>query len=218
MDEFAGKAVIVTGASGGIGCAAALEFARRGALVAMVARSLDRLSAAIPEELRARCFPVAADVSTAEGCEAAYKGCITALGGRLDVLVNNAGGALLGTRIAASDEEWWDYHMDLNVKSVVRLTRHCSALLTESRGCIVNLSSIAASRPFVGGAAYCTAKCAAAARRKTRAGATGQQFNPSFSTSAPHARTGPPWRCSPSAARWSSRRPACASWAWPPPR
>lgn len=155
--EFEGKRVIVTGASAGIGAATALEFARLGARVVMVARGVDRLREVIPADFVDRCVPVAADVATAEGCAAAVREGVAALGG-LDVLVNNAGGAKLGTSFAEGSDEWWDWHLDLNVKSVVRMTRLCIPHLKETQGCIVNLSSIAAARPVPNASAYSTAK------------------------------------------------------------
>ncbi|EIE23332.1 NAD(P)-binding protein [Coccomyxa subellipsoidea C-169] len=88
-----GRAVIVTGASAGIGLGIALKFLNEGDDVVLVGRSLDRLKSAIPEifEAKGKALFLAQDVSTLEGCKAIIEEGVKLLGGRLDALVNNAG-------------------------------------------------------------------------------------------------------------------------------
>ena len=105
--ELEGAVALVTGASSGIGEAAALALAERGAAVAIAARRADRL-----EDLAKRIGDVGgaataieADVSQAEQAQAAVERTVGELG-RLDVLVNNAGVMLLGPAVGAPLEEW----------------------------------------------------------------------------------------------------------------
>src|SRR5512140_983516 len=92
MTALAGKVVLITGASSGIGSAAAALFAREGCPVVLAARRMDRLEQ-LASQIRAsggRALPVAMDVTQPEQIDAAVKGALSELG-QIDVLFNNAG-------------------------------------------------------------------------------------------------------------------------------
>ena len=98
---------LVTGASSGIGAAAARSLAERGAVVALVARRADRLEQLAGEiaDAGGTALPIEADVSEQEQARSAVERAVEELG-RLDVLVNNAGVMLLGPIVEAPLEEW----------------------------------------------------------------------------------------------------------------
>jgi len=106
-EELQGTVAMVTGASSGIGEAAAVALASRGAAVALVARRRDRL-AALAEQIEAggrRALVIDADVGEPEQAQAAVERTVAELG-RLDMLINNAGVMLLGPAVDAPLQEW----------------------------------------------------------------------------------------------------------------
>ncbi len=119
MMRFAGKSVLVTGGTRGIGAAIAQAFLTEGARVAINGRTAASTAAALTDFKDAIEAP--GDVSTVEGCKAAVNAALTAFGG-LDVLVNNAGVFERGT-VEETDEAMWDAVMNANVKSVQFCTR-----------------------------------------------------------------------------------------------
>ncbi|MDG6104201.1 SDR family NAD(P)-dependent oxidoreductase [Dactylosporangium aurantiacum] len=107
MGSLSGTVALVTGASSGIGEAAALSLAARGAAVALAARRADRLDA-LADRIRAGggvALAVEADVTDRAEAAAAVQRTVAELG-RLDTLVNNAGVMLLGPVVDAPVEEW----------------------------------------------------------------------------------------------------------------
>ncbi|CAO4378330.1 unnamed protein product [Caenorhabditis nigoni] len=150
MPRFSGKTVIITGSSNGIGRSAALLFAQEGANVTITGRNSDRLQetkqqilkSGIPEN---QVNSVVADVTTSEGQDELIKSTLEKFG-KIDILVNNAGAAHSDpTGALASDQGLDVYHknMQLNIQSVVEMTRKVKPYLIESKGEIVNVSSIA---------------------------------------------------------------------------
>lgn len=158
--RFSGKSVLVTGASSGIGRATARALGTEGANVALAGRRrerLDEVAAEIPAH-GGRALVLVGDVRDeatvtrwASECEAAFGG--------LDGLVNAAGVIGNGALDATASAEW-DRLMDSNVRSLYLMTRAASELLKAKRGSVVNLSSVAATRPYAGLAAYCVSKAA----------------------------------------------------------
>lgn len=154
---FAGKVVVVTGASSGIGRASALGFAREGASVVLVSRDQAAL-AAVAAEAEGPTAIVAADV-TADDTPARVVGEAVARFGGLDVLVNAAG--IIGT--APTDQtpdELFDRMMAINVRAPFRMMREAFPHLRERRGAVVNVSSVNGLRAFAGVAVYCSSKAA----------------------------------------------------------
>ncbi|MFJ5829674.1 SDR family NAD(P)-dependent oxidoreductase [Streptomyces sp. NPDC093089] len=143
MTALQGKVALVTGASSGIGEATARMLAAEGAAVAVAARRVERLRA-LADELAAagaKVHVVELDVTDPAAAEEAVRSTVEALGG-LDILVNNAGLMLLGP-IEGADLTDWTRMIDTNVLGVLYMTRAALPHLLESRGIIVQMSSIA---------------------------------------------------------------------------
>jgi NADP-dependent 3-hydroxy acid dehydrogenase YdfG len=142
---------VVTGASSGIGAAAAHHLAAAGFEVVVGARRLDRL-AEVAEAVggRALHLDVCDPDSVTEFCGAV---------GPCRLLVNNAGGALGLESIAEADEEKWRWMYEANVLGVLRTTRGLlDELVASGDGHIITIGSIAAFQPYRGGAGYNAAK------------------------------------------------------------
>src|SRR6266850_4896512 len=152
------QTVVVTGASSGIGRAAAVRFGRNGAAVLAVGRKAMALNEVAHEIERAggRCVPFEADVTSASAPAAIVGKAAEALGG-LTTLVNAAGIIAMGT-IENTTDEAWDEMLDINLRAPFRLMRAATPLLVASRGSIVNVSSVTGLRAFPGVLAYCVSK------------------------------------------------------------
>lgn len=143
---------VVTGASSGIGAATARALAAEGFHVVAAARRTDRIEA-LAEEIGGTA--VACDVTD----DASVRGLAEAVGGSLDLLVNNAGGAFGATSVAEADLEAWQRMWDVNVLGLVRVTRALlPALRATGHGLIVNLGSTAGRVAYEGGGGYTAAK------------------------------------------------------------
>jgi 3-hydroxy acid dehydrogenase / malonic semialdehyde reductase len=147
--DLSGKRAIVTGASSGIGRAAARALADAGARVAGGARRVERLETEIALEL---------DVTDPASCERFVAEAVERLGD-LDVLVNNAGLALGRAPFDESTEEDAATVFGVNVEGLVRMTRLCLPHFGDW-GHIVNLGSVAGRAAYEGGATYVAAKFA----------------------------------------------------------
>jgi len=155
-----GKVAIVTGASSGIGRAAAAVFARNGATVVAVGRSEKELKA-LSKEVKSgsgSMRPQLADLRELSQLERVVTETIDNHG-QLDCLVNAAGIISNGTIETTTSDEW-DRLMDINLRSVFQLTQRCVPHLAETKGNIVNVSSVAGTRAFPGVLAYCVSKAA----------------------------------------------------------
>ncbi|NTX07156.1 SDR family oxidoreductase [Myxococcus sp. CA040A] len=158
---FKERVVLITGASSGIGRAAARAYAAAGAHVVLAARRLERLEdvAREVESLGVRALSVRCDVTRSEDVEHLMRETHAAFGG-LDVLVNNAGQGLYGP-LASISEEQLRQVFELNVFALWRVTRAALPLLRGRRGAqVVNVSSVLGHRglPLLGG--YCASKAA----------------------------------------------------------
>jgi len=163
------KWVLITGASSGFGAAAARAFAAEGAKLLLGARRVQRLEE-VAEEARRSGAPEAQmhalDVSLTDGVEtfvawareriAGNKG---QDGAKLDVLVNNAGGAHGLDPVAQAKDDDWDAMIQSNLLGVLRMTRAVLPLMLKNPGSsIINIGSVAGHVAYEGGAAYCAAK------------------------------------------------------------
>ncbi len=144
---------VVTGASSGIGAAAAHQLAAAGFDVVIGARRVDRLrevATSIGPAARALELDVT-DADSVDAFCAAIDSC--------RLLVNNAGGALGLEPIADADEEKWQWMFDANVLGVMRMTRALlPKLVASGDGHVITIGSIAGIEPYPGGAGYNAAK------------------------------------------------------------
>ncbi len=164
-----GKRVIVTGASKGIGLAAARRFAMEGARVAIVARRLDALEEAKATILaaapHAEVFAISADLATAEGVEASMNDAVGSLGG-LDILVNNAGRSSAGPFLR-HDDEVWQTDLDLKLFGAIRTIRLAVPYMKEAGGGrIVNVTAIQGKNPGANSAPTSVSRAAGLALTK----------------------------------------------------
>ncbi|MEP2705655.1 MAG: SDR family oxidoreductase [Roseibium sp.] len=163
MFDLSGQVALVTGASRGIGEAAAHSLAKYGAMVVLAARSSGDINR-IASEIKAAggsAIAVTCDVSSYEDVTKAIQHAIDAFGG-IDILVNNAGVIDPISRIDESDPEEWGKAIDINVKGVYHGMRVAIPhMLKKGSGTIVNISSGAATGALEGWSAYCSSKAAA---------------------------------------------------------
>ena len=156
-----GKVVVITGASRGIGAAAAQIFAQAGARVALLARSGD-LVAAMAAGLGKRAMAVPCDVGDA-GAVVGAVAAVMAQWGRVDVLINNAGIIEPIARIADAGVDDWGRAIDINLKGVFYGMRGVIPIMrAQGGGTILTVSSGAAHNPLEGWSAYCASKAGAA--------------------------------------------------------
>lgn len=162
MTGMTGKVVLITGASRGIGAAAAREFAARGARVALLARSRDAIAEIAGEIGAESALAIPCDISRYWEVRAAVDATTDAFG-RLDVLVNNAGVIEPIGHLAGTDPVAWGQAIDTNLKGVYHGMRAAMpTMIDQGGGTILTVSSGAASRPVEGWSQYCAAKAGAA--------------------------------------------------------
>lgn len=160
MSEFAGKCVFITGASRGIGAAAALEFAAVGANVVLAARNGDAV-AGLAGEIGRQALAVPCDVSRYWEVQAAIQAAVQTFG-RLDVLIGNAGVIDPIGHLQDCDPDAWGHLIDVNIKGVFNgMHAALPVMKAQGGGTILTVSSGAASRPVEGWSAYCTSKAGA---------------------------------------------------------
>jgi len=155
--EFAGQVALVTGASSGIGQATARRLAAGGASLALVGRNRGRLEETAAS-IEAPTVVIVADLAQPTERAKVVPACLERFG-RLDVLVNNAG-IIAGGTLEATSRERWDEMMEINLRAVADLMRAALPHLEATRGCVVNVSSVAGLRAFPNLLAYCVSKAA----------------------------------------------------------
>jgi serine 3-dehydrogenase (NADP+) len=145
------KTVLITGATAGFGEAAARRFANGGWRVVGTGRRGDRLRA-LAEELGDAFLPLEVDMRDLAALESLAK--LEAPWGEIDLLLNNAGLAPPTDPLADTDWQRLEDVIETNVTGLVALTRALLPGLTQRKGAIINLSSVAATYPYKGGAVY----------------------------------------------------------------
>lgn len=156
-----GKVVAITGASRGIGAASARIFAQAGARVALLARSEGEI-AALAAEIGPAALALPCDVGDAGSVRAAI-GAAHGWGGRLDVLINNAGVIEPIARLAEADPAAFARAVQINLSGVFFGMRAAIPVMrAQGGGTIITVSSGAAHNPMEGWGAYCSAKAGAA--------------------------------------------------------
>lgn len=156
-----GRKALVTGGASGIGQGIALELAAHGAAVAINYRSSSDAADAMVEEITAaggRAIAVAADVSSEAEVTAAFASARDAFGG-LDLLVNNAGLEKPFELVDMPLEEWQKV-IDVNLTGVFLCSREAARIMRsdESRGAIINITSVHEQIPWKQFSHYCASK------------------------------------------------------------
>ncbi|TGD75730.1 SDR family oxidoreductase [Mangrovimicrobium sediminis] len=160
--DFAGRVAIVTGGGTGIGYATALQLARLGASVVVASRGAEELQTAaqrIADRSGQRCLAVPTDVKDEDAVVQLVQRTVESFG-RVDILINNAGGTRMGP-LEHIPSRGWDSIFELNVRSAYVATREAGRHMMAQRcGAIVNVSSNAGITGVKGGAHYASAKSA----------------------------------------------------------
>ena len=154
---------VITGASSGIGAATAIALGRQGYRIVVGARRIDRLERVAGEDGVALRLDVTDEASVND-----FVSEVRRRFGRIDVLVNNAGGALGLTPVEKAVDDEWIGMWKTNVLGLMWMTRACLPLIRKAKhGHIVNIGSIAGFETYRGGAGYTAAKHAVRAITKT---------------------------------------------------
>jgi len=152
------RTVFITGASAGIGRAAAVRFHQAGARVVAVARRAERLKELEQQLGSERCFPLVLDITDAAATESALKE-LPAAFSEISVLVNNAGCAVGMEPIWEADLDDWETMLSLNIKALLRVTRWIlPQMVARDQGHIINLGSVAGRYAYRGGHVYGASK------------------------------------------------------------
>jgi NAD(P)-dependent dehydrogenase (short-subunit alcohol dehydrogenase family) len=153
MFDYAGKHIVVTGASRGMGAEVARRFLDSGADVTISSRSEPRYE-------HARLVSVRADITTGEGAKTFAHQVLERRDGRIDVVVNNLGGSggIRGSILELTDEQWLDA-LQVNLLTAVRLDRLLAPTMkTGGGGCIIHVSSMVRRHPAPEMTPYAVAK------------------------------------------------------------
>lgn len=157
--EIKGKSILVTGASGGIGAAAARRIAGKGMAVGLAGRNVGKLEA-VAEDCRAlggEAEVFAGDI-TDDNYVRGLPDAVKERFGALHVLFNNAGVFETGS-FDTADISKWDEALDINFRSLLHLTKAAVPhLLEQPESAVINLSSIAGRMTFGGGGIYSATK------------------------------------------------------------
>ncbi|HKY95714.1 MAG TPA: SDR family oxidoreductase [Kiloniellales bacterium] len=149
---------LVTGATSGFGEATARRFVKEGHHVVITGRRRERLDKLTRELGTGSCLPLNFDVTDREACLQAVKDLPPAFS-KLDVLVNNAGGALGLDPAQSANLDDWDTMVDVNIKGLLYMARAVlPGMIERGKGLIVNIGSVAGTYPYPGGNVYGASK------------------------------------------------------------
>jgi len=154
-----GKVVVITGASSGLGAAAARHLADQGARVVLAARRTERLQALADEitESGGDALPVTTDVTERDQVQALVDAAVEEFG-RIDVMLNNAG-VMPASRLDRLNVDEWDQMIDVNVKGVLYGIAATLPYMQEQKsGHIINVASDAGHKVHPGEAVYAATK------------------------------------------------------------
>ncbi len=154
--RFAGRTVLITGASQGVGLATVRRFHDEGAHVVLLARREGPLKKATRGLDPARCLTISADVADFDALQDAIAQTVSRFGG-LDGLVNNAGAHFRGPVLSRSAAEIGTM-VDVNLRAPLQLTRLALPELQTRNGFVVNVASLAGKIPLDGAATYSSTK------------------------------------------------------------
>jgi NAD(P)-dependent dehydrogenase (short-subunit alcohol dehydrogenase family) len=155
--KYKDKAVLITGATRGIGFATAKVFLKQGASIAVNGRTAESVKKAMEKLGKSdRIVPSPGDVGAVADCESVVRNAVEKLGG-LDILVN-AAGVCQSADIEGSDEALWDYMLDINLKGTFFCSKLAIPALRITNGVIINLASDAGLLGERNLAIYCASK------------------------------------------------------------
>lgn len=170
MSSLNGKTVLITGASDGIGKAAAFTFAREGARLIIVSRReavIKQIEREIKSEFNTDILSFELDVRNRAGVFSSFEN-IDAGWKKIDILINNAGLSRGFDKVYNDNPEGWDDMIDTNIKGLLNVTKAILPGMVERKsGHIINIGSIAGHEAYPNGAVYCATKFGVAAITKS---------------------------------------------------
>lgn len=157
MFDLTGMTALVTGASGGIGSAIARSLAAQGATLALSGSNVQKLGA-FAKSLPGEHIQLPCDLSDSTSVDALVPSAVEALGGKLDILINNAGVTRDNLLIRMKDEEWEDV-IRINLEAAFRLARGAAKPMMKARfGRIISVTSVVGVTGNPGQANYAASK------------------------------------------------------------
>ena len=160
-NRLSGKTVLISGASSGIGHAAACEFAKYGANLILTARRVERLEhlkQQIEAEYPVKVFVIGMDVTNSKQVATALSNLPQSIE-VIDILINNAGLALGLDTLVDDDPSNWETMIDTNIKGFLAVLKIVGARMVEQKsGHIINIGSVAGIESYAKGGVYCATK------------------------------------------------------------
>lgn len=155
--DFENRTVVITGAAGNLGRAAAVAFAERGARLALLDHNRGMLDKVFSDASDTR-LTIAVDLLDRKAVEGSVRQVVDRFG-RIDVLCNIAGGFRMGDPVHETSDTTWDFLMDINARSLIHAAGAVVPhMLGAGGGRIVNVGARAAQQGAAGMGAYCAAK------------------------------------------------------------
>jgi NAD(P)-dependent dehydrogenase (short-subunit alcohol dehydrogenase family) len=159
-----GKTAIVTGGGRGLGRAIAVGFAKAGARVVVTSRKVADLEDTVAEikSFGGEAFALQAHLGKMEEVQKMVDAAMDRLGGKINILVNNAGASPNMASVLDADERWWDTTMNLNAKGLFFVSQAAARVMKQQGGGkIINVASVAGHKPELNVSMYAISKAAA---------------------------------------------------------